>query len=119
MLSGTELKRLASGGGFAVDETTGNKMIEALQGIVDSLEARWSALEQFRQSPRMGTGATARWVSDLMVRTATDERGLLTQLQAARNELPTYIDAIKLAKANYRSREESTGSTLSTYHVQA
>jgi len=119
VLSGVEMKKLATNGGFAVDENTGDRMIQALQGIIDSLEQRWSALEQFRQSPLMGTAPTARWVSDLMVRTATDEAGLLTQLQAARSELPTYIEAIKLAKANYRQQDENTGRTLSTYDTQA
>ncbi|NKQ51277.1 hypothetical protein HFP15_00085 [Amycolatopsis sp. K13G38] len=119
VLSGVELRKLASGGGFAVDENTGDRMIQALQGIIDSLETRWSALEQFRKSPMMGTSPSARWVSDLMVRTADDDRGLLTQLQAARDELPTYIDAIKQAKANYRRQDENTGSTLSTYDTQA
>lgn len=112
-LSGTELRTLAVNGGFAVDETTGDKMIQALQGIVDSLESRWSALQQFQQSPPMSTTATARWVSDLMVHTATDDRGLLTQLQQARAELPTYIEAIKLAKSNYRAQDDTTGGSLS------
>jgi hypothetical protein len=112
-LSGAELRTLAANGGFAVDETTGDKMIQALQGIVDSLESRWSALQQFQQSPPMSTTATARWVSDLMVHTATDDRGLLTQLQQARAELPTYIEAIKLAKSNYRAQDDTTGGSLS------
>jgi hypothetical protein len=112
-LSGTELKTLAAHGGFAVDETTGDRMIQALQGIVDSLESRWSALQQFQQSPPMSTTATARWVSDLMVHTATDDRGLLTQLQQARSELPTYIEAIKVAKSNYRAQDDTTGGSLS------
>ncbi|GAA4670562.1 MULTISPECIES: hypothetical protein [Amycolatopsis] len=119
MLSGVELKQLAKDGGFAVDEHTGDRMIQALQDIIDSLEARWSALEQFQQAPPMSTTATSRWVSDLMVRTATDERGLLTQLQQAKAELPAYIEAIKLAKANYQSQDGETGNTLSRMRVEA
>ncbi|MDQ0383106.1 hypothetical protein [Amycolatopsis thermophila] len=106
------LKRLATEGGFAVDEQTGEKMIQALQGIVDALEARWSALQAFGQAPPMSDTATARWVSDTMVKTASDERGLLTQLERARAELPTYIEAIRLAQKNYRSQDGDTGATL-------
>ncbi|GAB2959669.1 hypothetical protein LWP59_06190 [Amycolatopsis acidiphila] len=112
LLSGVELKQMATTGGFAVDETTGDRMIQALQGIIDSLEARWSALQQFQQAPPLSTTATSKWVSDVMVRTAADDRGLLTQLQQAKAELPTYIEAIKLAKSNYQSQDGDTGTTL-------
>jgi hypothetical protein len=119
VLSGVELKALAADGGFAVDETTGDRMIQALQDIIDTLEARWSALQQFQQAPPMSTTATAKWVSDVMVRTATDERGLLTQLQQAKTELPAYIEAIKLAKANYQSQDGDTGTALNRVSAQA
>lgn len=119
MLSGTELRTFARSGGFAVDETTGDRMIAALQGVLDSLEARWSALQQFQQRPLMSTTATAQWVANHMVNTATDEKGLLTQLQQARSEFPAYIDAIKQAKANYREQDQKTQDTLSSFHTGA
>ncbi|WP_116101312.1 hypothetical protein [Amycolatopsis thermalba] len=111
------LKRLASNGGFAVDERTGEKMIRALQGIVDALEARWPALQRFAGSPRLSSTATARWVSHVMVRTAGDDRGLLTRLQQARAELPTYIEAIRLAQENYRPADGDTAATLHRYRA--
>ncbi|KAA9165659.1 hypothetical protein FPZ12_006050 [Amycolatopsis acidicola] len=117
-LSGVELKTLATNGGFAVDETTGDKMIQSLQGIIDSLESRWSKLQAFGQAPPMSTGPAAEFVSQHMVRTATDDKGLLTQLQQARSELPTYIEAIKLAKKNYQSQDGDTGTTLRTYNAE-
>ncbi|WP_236795139.1 hypothetical protein [Amycolatopsis sp. GM8] len=112
LLSGVELKTMAVNGSFAVDESTGERMIQALQGIIDSLEARWSALQGFQESPKMSTTATAQWVSSLMVNTATDDKGLLTQLQQAKAELPTYIEAINLAKSNYQNQDRDTGTTL-------
>ncbi|MGK4593482.1 hypothetical protein [Amycolatopsis sp. w19] len=99
------LKEMAKQGGFAVDETTGQEMIRSLQGVIDSLEERWSALTKLQKSPPMSSTATARWVSEHMHGTATDARGLLTQLQAARAEFPTYIEAIELAQRNYRERD--------------
>ncbi|MEQ0564135.1 hypothetical protein ABJI51_34060 [Amycolatopsis sp. NEAU-NG30] len=111
-LAGAQLKRLAQSGGFAVDDTTGNQMIEALEGVLESLEARWAALQRLHDAPAMGRTATGQWVSAHMVNTAADEHGLVTQLQAARQEFPTYIEAIKLAKQNYQSREENTRATL-------
>ena len=62
----------------------------------------------------MGRTATGQWVSAHMVSTAGDEQGLLTQLQAARQEFPTYVEAIKLAKKNYKTREETTRETLNS-----
>lgn len=107
-LSGVQLRTLAKQGGFAVDETTGNQMIASLEGIIDTLTARWDALQKLGQSPAMSTTATGQWVSGHMLNTASDQRGLLTQLRQARDEFPTYVEAIKLAKENYRTREENT-----------
>jgi hypothetical protein len=111
-LAGAQLKRLAQSGGFAIDDTTGNQLIEALEGVLESLESRWSALQRLHDAPAMSRTATGQWVSAHMVSTAADEHGLVTQLQAARQEFPTYIEAIKLAKKNYQSREEDTRAKL-------
>ncbi|MBE1581129.1 hypothetical protein ACFORH_24860 [Amycolatopsis roodepoortensis] len=111
-LAGTELKAMAKQGHFAVDETTGQEMIRSLQGVIDSLEERWSALTKLQKSPPMSSTATARWVSEHMHGTATDAQGLLTQLQAARAEFPTYIEAIELAQRNYRERDAQNQRTL-------
>jgi len=111
-LAGAQLKRLAQSGGFAIDDTTGNQLIKALEGVLESLEARWATLQRLHDAPAMSRTATGQWVSAHMVSTAADEHGLVTQLQAARQEFPTYIEAIKLAKKNYQSREENTRATL-------
>jgi hypothetical protein len=118
-LSGAQLKTMASQGGFAVDDTTGDRMIQSLEGVIDSLTARWNALAKLTQAPPMSTTATARWVSDHMVNTATDAQGLLTQLQQARDEFPTYVEAIKLAKKNYRERDHVSQQTFAKIHPQA
>jgi hypothetical protein len=108
-LSGGQLKAMATNGGFAVDENTGNRMIEALQDALDALESRWAELEKLQQNPLMSESPTARWVSKHMVDTASDADGLLTQLRAARTEFPTYVEAIQLAKRTYQEKE--TGSS--------
>jgi hypothetical protein len=113
-LAGAQLKRLAQSGGFAIDDTTGNQLIEALEGVLESLEQRWANLQRLHDSPAMSRTATGQWVSAHMVSTAADEHGLVTQLQAARQEFPTYIEAIRLAKKNYKSREETTRTTLTS-----
>jgi nitrogen fixation/metabolism regulation signal transduction histidine kinase len=111
-LSGVELKRMATEGAFAVDDTTGDRMIQSLEGVIDSLTARWTALAKVGQAPPMSATSTAQWVSGHMVNTANDEHGLLTQLQQARDEFPTYIEAIKMAKQNYRETEATSEQTL-------
>ncbi|MEV5720799.1 hypothetical protein AB0L41_43630 [Amycolatopsis mediterranei] len=112
--AGAQLKRLAQTGGFAIDDTTGNQLIEALEGVLESLEQRWANLQRLHDAPALSRTATGQWVSAHMVSTAADEHGLVTQLQAARQEFPTYIEAIKLAKQNYKSREETTRTTLTS-----
>jgi hypothetical protein len=111
-LSGMQLKTMATRGGFAVDDATGDRMIQALEGVIDSLTARWHALEKLQESPPLSSTATARWVSGHMVNTATDANGLLTQLQAARDEFPAYVEAIKLAKRNYQAQDDNVRATM-------
>ena len=111
-LAGKQLKELAQQGGFAVDDSTGNEMIRSLQGVIDSLEERWNALAKLTGAPPMSSTATARWVSQHMVGTATDAQGLITQLNAARAEFPAYVEAIELAKRNYSEREQDNRQTL-------
>jgi hypothetical protein len=118
-LSGVLLRSMASQGGFAVDDTTGDRMIQSLEGVIDSLTARWNALAKLAQAPPMSTTATARWVADHMVNTATDAQGLLTQLQQARDEFPTYVEAIKLAQKNYRERDDVSQQTFAKIHPEA
>lgn len=113
-LLGGQLKRLALSGGFAIDDATGDQLIKALEGVLESLERRWANLQRLHDAPAMSRTATGQWVSAHMVNTAADEHGLVTQLQAARQEFPTYIEAIKLAKKNYKSREETTRDTLTS-----
>jgi hypothetical protein len=111
-LAGAQLKRLAQSGSFAVDDTTGNQMIAALEGVLETLSARWTLLQRLKDSPALGGTANGQWVSGHMVATAADEHGLLTQLEQARAEFPTYVEAIELAKKNYRTRDEATTADL-------
>src|SRR5262245_14983100 len=103
--SPVELRAMAVTGGFAVDDDTGNRMIQALQATLDSLEARGASLEKLQHNPPMSESPTARWAARHMVETATDPDGLLTQLNTARREIPTYVEAIRLAQRSYRERE--------------
>ncbi|GAA1211023.1 hypothetical protein [Prauserella alba] len=116
MLSGRELKRMATDGGFAVDETTGNRMISALQDILEALNNRWATLSKLETSPQLSATSTAQWVAQHTVNTASDERGLLTQLRRAREELPQYIEAIREAKRRYSDTESGTRGQLEGFH---
>ncbi|OLT38735.1 hypothetical protein BJF85_08640 [Saccharomonospora sp. CUA-673] len=118
MLSGRELKDLAESGQFSVDDSTGERMIQAFEDIVDALEERWSTIEKLARSPELSSTQTAQWVARHTVNTASDEQGLLTQLRQARAELPQYIEAIREAKRRYTDTDASTKSTLSDFHAQ-
>lgn len=112
MLSGHELKTMATEGGFAVDETTGERMIKALEDILEAINSRWATLSKLEASPQLSSTSTARWVAQHTVETAADERGLLTQLRRAREELPQYIQAIHEAKRRYTDTESGTRGEL-------
>lgn len=111
-LSGTQLKAMATSGGFTVDDTTGNRMIHALEAALETLETRWADLEKLQHDPPLSESPAARWVSKHMVDTASDADGLLTQLRTARREIPVYVEAIQLAKRTYREAETGVGRRL-------
>lgn len=111
-LSGTQLKAMATNGGFSVDDTTGNRMIHALEAALQTLETRWADLEKLQHNPPMSESPAARWVAKHMVDTASDADGLLTQLRTARREIPAYIEAIQLAKRTYRETETGVRTQL-------
>ncbi|GAA1247907.1 hypothetical protein GCM10009676_37670 [Prauserella halophila] len=116
MLSGRELKQMATDGGFAVDETTGNRMISALEDILETLNNRWATLSKLETSPPLSATSTAKWVAQHTVNTAADEHGLLTQLRQAKAELPQYIEAIREAKRRYSDTESGTRGELESFH---
>jgi hypothetical protein len=105
--TGAFLRTAAEQGGFAVDETTGNRMIRALEAVLESLESRWARLRSVGESPRISATPAAQHVAARVLDTATDDRGLLTQLEAVRREIPVYVEAISLAKRNYAEREQT------------
>ncbi|MGB3442658.1 MAG: hypothetical protein WBA97_28275 [Actinophytocola sp.] len=111
-LSGTQLKAMATSGGFSVDDTTGNRMIHALEAALETLETRWADLEKLQHDPPMSESPAARWVGRHMVDTASDAEGLLTQLRTARREIPVYVAAIQLAKRTYRETETGVRGRL-------
>ena len=104
-LASKQLMRMATTGGFSVDDSTGNRMILALEATLEALETRWADLEKLQHNPPMSESPAARWVGRHMVDTATDADGLLTQLRIARKEIPAYIEAIQLAKRTYKEAE--------------
>jgi hypothetical protein len=114
-----ELRTMALSGGFAVDEDTGNRMIRALEAALDTLESHWADLEKLQHHPPMSESPTARWAAQRMVETATDPDGLLTQLIAARREIPTYVEAIRLAKRSYRERDDASAAEFRKVHHPA
>ena len=111
-LSGTQLKAMATSGGFSVDDSTGNRMIHALEAALETLETRWADLEKLQHDPPLSESPAARWVSRHMVDTASDADGLLTQLRTARREIPVYIEAIQLAKRTYRDTDTGVRAQL-------
>lgn len=112
VVASRQLKEMAVSGGFVVEPDAGDSMIRALEAAIDSLESRWAELRKLQENPPMSDSPTARWVADHMVRTAADEDGLLTQLQATREAFPAYVEAINLAKSTYREVDQNARQRL-------
>jgi hypothetical protein len=106
-------------GGFAVDGQAGARLAEAVHAVAAALEreaGRWAVIGG---EPPLGATPAGRFVAARMAATATDDRGLLTQLGQARTEFPRYVEAIESAAANYREREHTTHDTIGRLEPEA
>jgi hypothetical protein len=99
-------------GGFAVDGQAGARLVETLDAVAAALEREAGRSAVIGGEPPLGATPAGRFVAARLTATATDDRGLLTQLGRARAEFPRYVEAIESAAAHYHEREHTTHDTI-------
>lgn len=96
----------AGAGGFAVSETAGQDMLNAIHKLDDRLAVRLADLALLRQQPPLGSSHGAEVVKPFNVQVATDEQGFLTRLEQLREQLAKAEEGIRKAMENYRNAEQ-------------
>ncbi|WP_370942330.1 hypothetical protein AB5J62_24780 [Amycolatopsis sp. cg5] len=98
----------------AEDEIPDHQVIAALEATLETITRIVGRSDSLRRPPPLGGGATAMWLSDRMLETATDQRGMLTQLEAAQRELPKLIETLRThleARETAEQQDDETNQT--------
>ncbi|CRK59620.1 hypothetical protein [Alloactinosynnema sp. L-07] len=102
----------AKSGGFAVNETGGQALLDACRGLRDWIDEQQVELQQLARQPMLGSSVAAEVMKPHIEAVATDDRGLITQLLALRHSLAEAEEAIRTAMSNYRNTDQSGASSL-------
>jgi hypothetical protein len=98
---------IAAGGGFEVNETGGQALLNALNSMRQWVTEQQGALVDIAQRLPLGSSDTAKVIAPYAQQVATDNQGFLTQLQEFATSLDNAIKGIQTAMANYKATEES------------
>lgn len=105
------VKTLAQEQGFAVDATTGDKLIKAAETYL----AKWKKLkgdvEQLKQGLPLGPDPYALQVTAFTAGQARDAMEKLDEFEVA---LKTYVEAIEVAKKNYAKMDDDAVQQFKT-----
>lgn len=99
----------AASGGFAVNETGGQALINAIDRLLDWIDGTGADLYTLRQRPQLGGSSGGKAMSPFTQQVATDQEGFLTVLQQLQESLVTAKQGIKTAMSNYRE-DDGTGA---------
>jgi hypothetical protein len=95
-----------TGGSFAIDQHTGQLLINWARRGQDRIAAKLAAAAELQTPAPLSTTATATALSDAMCATATDSTGLLTQLTAFRQRLVDFENSVRGAMSQYDATEQ-------------
>ena len=104
-----DFAKSAATGGFAVNETGGQALIDAIDRLLDWIDGSGADLYTLRQNPKLGGSSGGKAMSPFAQKVATDQEGFLTVLQQLQQSLTTAKQGIKTAMNNYREND-ATGA---------
>lgn len=104
----------ATSGAFQVEQGAADEMITELESLRTSLRMLLTDTQLLSQPPYMGESPAALWVSKIMHDTANDQEGMRTQIAAAAEEIPKFIEGLAIAKRQYDETEAAATDTINT-----
>lgn len=102
----------AYSGGFTLTSDHAENLANELQAGLDTISKVLFDTRILEQPPPMTASPAGLFVSKVMHDTANDDQGMRTQLLKAKEELPKYIDALRVAAKRYRETETATEAEI-------
>lgn len=93
--------KAAADGSFAVSETGGRALLEAIREMRQWIDGQDSNLYYLEQEPPLGTSHGAQAMKPYMAQVASDNQGFVTMLKAFRDSLDQAEQGIQDAMNNY------------------
>jgi hypothetical protein len=97
---------LAASGGFAISETGGKALLQAIQGLKDWVDTNRFALQRLGNQLPLGNSNAAVTMKPYVAQVATDGQGFLTMLMKFRESLDKAEQGINDAMRNYRVTDQ-------------
>ena len=94
--------KAAADGSFAVSETGGRALLEAIREMRDWIDSQGNRLYLLQQQPQLGSSYGAETMKPYVQQVASDQQGFVTMLKAFRNSLDEAEQGINDAMGNYR-----------------
>jgi len=99
------LKAAATSGAFAVNETGGQALLQAIRGLAEVVDNNLADLSMNRRTLPLGGSNGAKQMKPYMQDVLTDDQGFITRLKQFRNSLVDAESAITAAMKNYHATE--------------
>lgn len=104
--SAAKMVRAAADGYFAISETGGKALLEALREMKDWVDENRGDLFRLKDQPPLGGSEGANAMKQFVPQVAGDSEGFLTQLMNFRASIEQAEQGIKIAMDNYRAMDE-------------
>lgn len=110
---GQQLKALAEGGGFAINEAGFQRYIQACDRFLHEYPDQLFKLEVLTRQAEMGGSVYAGQVAAFNVKVASgDAQSLIPNLELMADGIQKARDALVIARANYREADEEHNQTF-------
>lgn len=100
------LARVAATGGFAINDTGGQALLNAIRNMRDWVDENRVRLDLLRFEPPLGSSHGADAMKPHVVQVATDGEGFLPMLMKFRESLASAEQGINDAMRNYQSMDQ-------------
>jgi hypothetical protein len=103
---------IASSGGFAISETGGKALIQAIHHLAAWVDDERGTLVTLAQQPKLGSSNGAQVMKPYIAEVASDGNGFMPMLLKFRESLGKAEQAINDAMNNYRNNEHEVAASL-------
>lgn len=103
------LKRAANSGHFAINESGGRALLEAIGNMRQWVRTNGRQLDQLAQEPKLGMSHGANAMKPYMASVAAGDQGFIPMLKKFAESLDDAEQAIRTAMRNYGQLDEVSG----------